>query len=67
MARVRVLGLAALAAALVPGSASARWSFVATPTDQLGVPGLFAASEITPEGGIYTGYGELAFSFGAPL
>ena len=40
---------------------------MATPTDQLAVPGLFAASEITPEGGIYTGYGELALSFGDPL
>jgi hypothetical protein len=31
------------------------------------VPGLFAASEITPQGGIYTGYGELDFAFGSPL
>ncbi|MGI8802607.1 MAG: hypothetical protein ACR2KV_10610 [Solirubrobacteraceae bacterium] len=40
---------------------------MSTPTDQLGVPGLFAASEVTPEGSIYTGYGELAFAFGSPL
>ncbi|MGI8803319.1 MAG: hypothetical protein ACR2KV_14330, partial [Solirubrobacteraceae bacterium] len=40
---------------------------MATPTDQLAVPGLFAASEVTPEGGIYTGYGEVAFQFGDPL
>ena len=40
---------------------------MATPTDQLAAPGLFAASEVTPEGGIYTGYGEVAFQFGDPL
>ncbi len=61
------LGLAALAAAALPASAGARWSFVATPTDQLAVPGLFAGSEITPEGDIYTGFGELDFAFGPKL
>jgi hypothetical protein len=43
------------------------FSFLATPTDQLGVPGLFAASEVTPEGDLYTGYGELTFELGSPL
>ncbi len=61
-------GAAAAAGAVAPpAGAAAGWSFVATPTDQLGVPGLFAASEITPEGGIYTGYGEVAFELGDPL
>ncbi|HEX3873663.1 MAG TPA: hypothetical protein VHW26_05930 [Solirubrobacteraceae bacterium] len=55
-----------------PGAARATtakepFSFLATPTDQLGVPGLFAASEVTPEGDLYTGYGELAFELGSPL
>jgi hypothetical protein len=43
------------------------FSFLATPTDELGVPGLFAASEVTPEGDLYTGYGELTFELGSPL
>jgi hypothetical protein len=48
-------------------SAAGPFSFLATPTDQLGVPGLFAASEVTPEGDLYTGYGELTFELGSPL
>jgi len=52
---------AAVAAAPQP------FSFLATPTDQLGVPGLFAGSEVTPEGDLYTGFGELVFELGNPL
>jgi hypothetical protein len=48
-------------------TAGESFSFLATPTDQLGVPGLFAASEVTPEGDLYTGYGELTFELGSPL
>jgi hypothetical protein len=66
--------LAILVATLAGGSSAARaaspaepFSFLATPTDQLGVPGLFAASEVTPEGDLYTGYGELTFELGSPL
>jgi hypothetical protein len=70
-----VAALLALTAALVavhsPPAARAAvrqpFSFLATPTDQLGVPGLFATSEVTPEGDLYTGYGELAFELGSPL
>lgn len=65
--RAAVAVLVAVAAAGAPTSAGAQWSFVATPTDQLAVPGLAAASEITPEGDIYTGFGELVFGFGDPL
>ncbi len=69
LAAATAAGLAALTAAggASPARAAAGWSFVSTPTDQLGVPGVFASAEITPEGGIYTGYVELAFAFGARL
>jgi hypothetical protein len=34
-----------------PGAAAAaQWSFIVTPTEQLGVPGYPAGTEITPEG-----------------
>src|SRR5206468_130666 len=62
---------AALVAVHSPAPARAAirqpFSFLATPTDQLGVPGLFATSEVTPEGDLYTGYGELTFELGSPL
>jgi hypothetical protein len=52
---VLVLALAT-AGAVAPRRAAAQpFRFLATPTDQPGVPGLFAASEVTPEGDIYTG------------
>lgn len=41
------------------------FSFLATPTDQLAVPGLVAGTEITPDGSLYTGHAELALAAGA--
>ena len=50
---------------LLPGSAlAAPWSFIVEPTDQLGVPGYPAGTEITPEGYLYTGSAEIVFNFG---
>jgi hypothetical protein len=40
----------------------APYSYVATPTDQISVPGYAAGAEITPEGFLYTGLGELVFA-----
>jgi hypothetical protein len=44
-----------------------RFSFLTEPTDQLGVPGYVAGTEITPDGSLYTGWAELAFHFGPRL
>jgi hypothetical protein len=53
---------------LVPGAAAAApWSFIVTPTEQLGVPGYPAGTEITPEGYLYTGSAEIVFRFGPRL
>src|SRR4051812_37510073 len=52
----------------VPGSAmAAPWSFIVEPTEQLGVPGYPAGTEITPEGYLYTGSAEIGFRVGARL
>jgi hypothetical protein len=71
VAAVLVTVIAGALACSIPSPAGALaaepFSFLATPTDQLGVPGLFAASEVTPEGDLYTGYGELTFELGSPL
>jgi hypothetical protein len=56
-----VAGLPAAAAGAAP------YSFIARPTDQLGVPGFAAATEITPEGYLYTGSAETIFRFGPRL
>jgi hypothetical protein len=54
--------------ALVPGTATAApWSFIVEPTEQLGVPGYPAGTEITPEGYLYTGSAEVAFRYGPRL
>jgi hypothetical protein len=51
-----------------PGAAAAaQWSFIVTPTEQLGVPGYPAGTEITPEGYLYTGSAEIVFGFGPRL
>ena len=42
------------------------FSFPAFPTDVIGVPDHIAATLITPEGYLYTGYGELMFFVGHP-
>lgn len=61
--------LAGLAAALAQaGPAAARpYGFLATPTDQLAVPGELAGFEVTPEGFVYNGHAELVFRAGARL
>ena len=52
----------------LPGSAAALpWSFIVEPTEQLGVPGYPAGTEITPEGYLYTGSAEIVFRFGPHL
>jgi hypothetical protein len=40
------------------------FSYFARPTDQIGVAGAPSATEITPEGFLYTGFGELMFFVG---
>src|SRR4051794_31965373 len=53
------------ACAVVPGTATAApWSFIVEPTEQLGVPGYPAGTEITPEGYLYTGSAEVVFRYG---
>src|SRR4051794_20369156 len=61
--------LAAIVLALaLPASAAARpYGFLATPTDQLAVPGHLAGFEITPEGFVYSGFGELVMRAGPNL
>jgi hypothetical protein len=43
------------------------WSYLSRPTDQLIVPGQVAGTEVTPEGYLYTGWGELVFRYGPRL
>src|SRR3954452_24132194 len=56
--------LAVLCCAFPAGAAAAPWSFIVSPTEQIGVPGYPAATEITPEGSLYTGSAEVVFRFG---
>lgn len=56
---------ACLAAA--PGRAATLTGFLSTPTEQLGVPGLAASAEITPEGDLYTGWAEYEWRLGSGL
>jgi hypothetical protein len=58
--------LAAVAGGAVPAGGRS-FSFLTEPTDQLGVPGYVAGTELTPEGSLYTGWAELAFRFGPRL
>lgn len=48
----------------VPGKP---FSYAAMPTDVIGIPDALAATEITPEGYLYTGFGELMFLIGYPV
>jgi hypothetical protein len=48
-------------------SAAATTGFLATPTDQIAVPGMVAGGEITPEGDLYTGWAEYELNYGATL
>lgn len=69
MVRRLALALAAvLVCALTAAPAGARpFGYLPTPTDQLGVPGSPAGTEITPPGSLYTGSVELGFRFGPRL
>src|SRR3954454_14425451 len=57
--------LFAVCCALPGAVAAAPWSFIVTPTEQIGVPGYPAGTEITPEGSLYTGSAEIVFRYGA--
>src|SRR3954470_23242217 len=59
--------LAVLCCAFPAGAAAAPWSFIVSPTEQIGVPGYPAATEITPEGSLYTGSAEIVFRYGPRL
>ncbi|MGH2899306.1 MAG: hypothetical protein ACRDMZ_11575, partial [Solirubrobacteraceae bacterium] len=63
-AAAAALVLALLTAAPVPARP---YGFLATPTDQLAVPGHLAGFEVTPEGFLYNGHGELVFRAGPRL
>ncbi len=67
--RLRCSLAAALTVTLaVAAPAHARpYGFLATPTDQLAVPGHDAGFEITPEGFLYGGHAELVFRAGPKL
>ena len=75
-ARLRVLAVTALAAALPTGSAAAAtkapafqapprpYSFLLNYTDQIGVPGFPGGTALTPQSDLYTGYAELSLRVG---
>ncbi len=66
--RSAAVAVAVLTALVAATPAAARpYGFLATPTDQLAVPGDVAGFEVTPEGFIYGGYGELVFRAGPKL
>jgi hypothetical protein len=50
-----------------PAAVAAPYSFLVAPTDQIGVPGYAASTEITPEGYLYTGSAEFVFRYGSRL
>jgi hypothetical protein len=59
--------LLAICCAAPAGAAAEPWSFIVAPTEQIGVPGYPAGTEITPEGYLYTGSAEIVFRFGPRL
>lgn len=77
MERVRAFGRIVMAVAVVAtamcvappprAGAAPLTGFLATPTEQLGVPGHIASGEITPEGDIYTGWAEYELFAGPHL
>jgi hypothetical protein len=58
-----------LAAGLAPSglAATPTTGFLSAPTDQIAVPGMLAAGEVTPEGDLYTGWAEYELRFGHRL
>lgn len=65
--RAGVAVLAATACLASAARAATQTGFLASPTDQVAVPGALAAGEITPEGDLYTGWAEYEWRFGARL
>jgi hypothetical protein len=66
--RLAAVAVALLTAVVAAAPAAARpYGFLATPTDQLAVPGHVAGFEVTPEGFLYGGFGELVFRAGPKL
>jgi hypothetical protein len=63
--------LLAVLAVLIPRPAVAgayvHRGFLSRPTDQIGIPGIKAGAEITPEGDLYTGWAEYEPRFGSHL
>ncbi len=71
-ARVGALSLALLSVCAGVGAPPAHaraplTGFIATPTEQLALPGALPGGEITPEGDIYTGWAEYQLAYGIPL
>lgn len=66
-APIFVLALVAWMTAAGGSAAAKPYSFIVAPTDQIGVPGHAAGTEITPEGYLYTGHGEFVFRYGAHM
>ena len=65
MRRTALTLLLCLSCLAAPAAAAAApWSFIVEPTEQIGVPGFPAATEITPEGYLYTGSAEIVFRWG---
>ena len=59
--------LAAGAGASTCADAAPETGYLSAPTDQIAVPGMPAAGEITPEGDLYTGWAEYELRFGRRL
>ncbi|MGC8539626.1 MAG: hypothetical protein ACP5QA_03235 [Phycisphaerae bacterium] len=53
-------------ASLLPNRPGRPFTWAAYPTDEIGVADARAATEITPSGYLYTGYGEMMFMAGQP-
>ncbi|MGH2911094.1 MAG: hypothetical protein ACRDJ3_01315 [Solirubrobacteraceae bacterium] len=60
------MGVLALSATAAEGSVPSS-GFLAKPTDQIAVPGMLAGGEVTPEGDLYTGWGEYELRYGRKL
>ena len=67
MRPILAISVAAALLALPPGAAAQGYSFLVAPTEQIAVPGHAAATEITPEGYLYTGWTEVVFKAGHSL
>src|SRR4051794_21459083 len=68
MRRVALTLVLFAACCALPGAVAASpWSFIVAPTEQIGVPGYPAGTEITPEGYLYTGSAEIVWRVGPHL